>query len=879
MIRIQHVHISLAGLLLVVSPLSGDQDEYRKFLESGDKSFADREFDKAVDAYGNAKKLAAQGTDSERQGEASLRLAGALRRLAEDESIEPKDTKKWNAVIAEYTHAMEVGTTAQKEFARNNLGVLYLRLKKPADAVEVFEKDLELTTADAHVYLFNYGRALEAKNRPDDAYKQYLASLKSCPNFAPAAKRALTLVGQRPEKEGVPAAVELCGRLLCPKAHQVELVGDALPKLFGTWKSGASDLLPVVVDYYIAAGVNSQSFKDVEIPRLEKIQESTKEFEIEFKALKRTFAFADLDKQTKPILTSVADVREQFGGQSRFFETDTRASAAFSRWLGYLGELNYHISVQSTDDDEVRSSVRRALQFDSAAFFVDAHNTAALVAAAGVIAQYRDFLDPKNQWVRELADRVFEVKGGIYLSSPTPANWANLYSIHVVLGELYRNQKPPVWGEVNDLHSALGQWSRAIEVEKLIRTGRSEILGKNPEPNPHFPESPVLRLQLAAACREKKDVKRAFTYYVDAAERFIDVGNPGRVHELMNEVDPWLKTNPFDMTEADKEKLAVLNRLSETMEAVLKATNPEVRWTGPVRVTALEFDSKGKRLAAASTDEMGVINLGDGKYSVQPSFLLSKRKSVAVVFAPGAERFAAATGTEVLVADSEKAEVVVHKLSHQAPVRAMLFSKNGKILASSTDKGLYTWDMKTGQNLESHEPGFGPVRTLAISPDSEILAAAGEKSSDIWLWPRGSSEPRKLKGHEAPVTTLAFLSGDKQLQLASGDIQGRLRLWDAATAEPLSWQLPVQSTPITRLGVMAEGKIVFVAAEGAPVRFFDREKGKELLRIPCPERFLTMSLSPDGGTLAMVSASTGVDGSISERVIQVWNIGPILKLK
>jgi tetratricopeptide (TPR) repeat protein len=81
--------------------------------------------------------------------------------------------------------------------------------------------------------------------------------------------------------------------------------------------------------------------------------------------------------------------------------------------------------------------------------------------------------------------------------------------------------------------------------------------------------------------------------------------------------------------------------------------------------------------------------------------------------------------------------------------------------------------------LRGHE---GPVSGLAFSPDGQVLATAS-RDRTVRLWPLShpTAEPRVLRGHEGPVSGLAFSPDGQVLATTSGD--RTVRLWPLAINE------------------------------------------------------------------------------------------------
>ena len=116
--------------------------------------------------------------------------------------------------------------------------------------------------------------------------------------------------------------------------------------------------------------------------------------------------------------------------------------------------------------------------------------------------------------------------------------------------------------------------------------------------------------------------------------------------------------------------------------------------------------------------------------------------------------------------------------SHQGSVRSMVFSPDGKTLASvGTDGTVLFWD-------EEGRPAIGPplaqadrITALAFSPDGRRIALA---AGDIIVVPwQGTTDlPVTLVNRGELVTSLAFSPDGKTL--ASGMADNTIVLWDVA---------------------------------------------------------------------------------------------------
>jgi WD40 repeat protein len=103
------------------------------------------------------------------------------------------------------------------------------------------------------------------------------------------------------------------------------------------------------------------------------------------------------------------------------------------------------------------------------------------------------------------------------------------------------------------------------------------------------------------------------------------------------------------------------------------------------------------------------------------------------------------------------------------------FSPDETLVAAGNDSTLAVWNLQTGQS--QYYRGHGSrIRHVVFSPNGKLVASAGDDGT-IRIWDVQSGITRILQRHEFYVTEVAF-SPDGQL-LVSASADKTVRLWKA----------------------------------------------------------------------------------------------------
>lgn len=209
---------------------------------------------------------------------------------------------------------------------------------------------------------------------------------------------------------------------------------------------------------------------------------------------------------------------------------------------------------------------------------------------------------------------------------------------------------------------------------------------------------------------------------------------------------------------------------------------------------------------ASGFDEKVGPELGDRRLSVDLALEIAHMKKFSrtwtLLVALLAVAPAWSAGASV---DADEANKGLLELSaHWKPVTAVVFSPDGKVLASAALDGLICfWDIKTAKRLGRFEAHKGGVYGLSYASNGKLLASAGADKV-VRLWdPATSQQVREFKGHTDKVAAVAF-SPDSKLVASSG-YDSAIRLWNPETGEEVR-QLVGHEKVVTALAFSADGK-------------------------------------------------------------------------
>lgn len=248
-------------------------------------------------------------------------------------------------------------------------------------------------------------------------------------------------------------------------------------------------------------------------------------------------------------------------------------------------------------------------------------------------------------------------------------------------------------------------------------------------------------------------------------------------------------------------------------------------------VHSVAFSPEGGLIASASED--GTVRLWNTASGKQVKILdAHKNGASSVAFSPDGQ-WLASGGSDYTVKlwQAPNWETKIPPLDHGSEVFTVAFSPDGQWLATGDEGGILAkapaqvrlWNVCTGKpSLEATRPYSDQVRAVTFSRNGKLLASAS-KNMTVGLWDGTTLNPihEALNGHTDRVWSVAFSNNGKWM--ASGSADGTVRLWDPTTGQTVGDLLRGHREDVSSLAFSPDSNWLVSGSEDGTVRFWSTD--------------------------------------------------------
>jgi WD40 repeat protein len=281
----------------------------------------------------------------------------------------------------------------------------------------------------------------------------------------------------------------------------------------------------------------------------------------------------------------------------------------------------------------------------------------------------------------------------------------------------------------------------------------------------------------------------------------------------------------------------------------------KVELTGHRReVRSLAFAPDGETLASADAQGRVVLwNIAAPENQRMRAVLRADSRLAVARLAPDGRTMATGGNDKAVVlwdVTSGKRQAVL--LGHTEPVSAVVFSGNGRRLASASTAEVITWDVPGRKRLNTFE-GSAPIHLA--SSGNRLATTLDEHTVAIWATGFGGRQTT-IEGLAARPTIVAFSADEKTLGIMAGN---RVTLWNAANGRQRVTLNGYQGGESPAMAMSPDSSTVATAGKQGRIQLWLALTGRRLLTLQnlndLNERPVDLRFSPNAGRLIAGTAS------------------------
>jgi WD40 repeat protein len=186
---------------------------------------------------------------------------------------------------------------------------------------------------------------------------------------------------------------------------------------------------------------------------------------------------------------------------------------------------------------------------------------------------------------------------------------------------------------------------------------------------------------------------------------------------------------------------------------------------------------------------------------------------------------------------------------HQAVIRGIAFSSDGKSMVSGDESGkVYLWDVSNGSCFQLPS-GEEMVKSVAISPDGKWVAASSAAEGKIRVYNAAAKDLAFEINQATDGFCLQFSPDSKAL--VTDDFSGRVHLRYLDSAQP-------ERTFLGHTGLVwgatfsPNCRRLVTSSDDKTLRLWDVDRGTEILTLDAKRSYTWAAFSPDGVRLAAI---------------------------